>query len=50
MKKRYLEVKKCLQMIEESLEKQGFRYHIQAKHLYHDREEITVHIAVKALD
>ncbi|EGP01745.1 putative 23S rRNA C2498 ribose 2'-O-ribose methyltransferase [Pasteurella multocida subsp. gallicida str. Anand1_poultry] len=50
MKKRYLEVKKCLQMIEESLEKQGFRYHIQAKHLYHDREEITVHIAVQELD
>ncbi|XWY20194.1 23S rRNA (cytidine(2498)-2'-O)-methyltransferase RlmM [Bisgaard Taxon 45] len=50
MKKRYLEVKKCLQMIAESLEKQGFRYRIQAKHLYHDREEITVHIAVKPQD
>lgn len=47
MKKRYLEVQKCLQQIEDELAKHELSYQIQAKHLYHDREEITVHIAVK---
>ncbi|MFD1805745.1 23S rRNA (cytidine(2498)-2'-O)-methyltransferase RlmM [Pasteurella oralis] len=47
MKKRYLEVQKCLQYLEDELMKQGMSYQIQAKHLYHDREEVTVHIAVK---
>ncbi|WP_419856509.1 23S rRNA (cytidine(2498)-2'-O)-methyltransferase RlmM [Actinobacillus pleuropneumoniae] len=46
MKKRYQEVQLCLAYLEEELEKQGFWFKIQAKHLYHDREEITVHIAV----
>ncbi|KAE9539261.1 23S rRNA (cytidine(2498)-2'-O)-methyltransferase RlmM [Ursidibacter maritimus] len=46
MKKRYQEVKLCLNYLEEELTKQGFWFNIQAKHLYHDREEITVHIAV----
>lgn len=46
MKKRYQEVQRCLAYLEETLEKQGFWFKIQAKHLYHDREEITVHIAV----
>lgn len=47
MKKRYQEVQLCLQYLEEELEKAGFWFNIQAKHLYHDREEITVHIAVR---
>ncbi|MXN87661.1 23S rRNA (cytidine(2498)-2'-O)-methyltransferase RlmM [Pasteurella canis] len=47
MKKRYLEVQKCLQYLEEQLIKHSINYQIQAKHLYHDREEVTVHIAVK---
>lgn len=47
MKKRYQEVKLCLDFLADSLEKQGLKYHIQAKHLYHDREEITVHIQLK---
>ncbi|SEP93531.1 23S rRNA (cytidine(2498)-2'-O)-methyltransferase RlmM [Basfia succiniciproducens] len=47
MKKRYAEVQNCLQLITNELDKAGFKYHIQAKHLYHDREEITVHISVK---
>lgn len=46
MKKRYQEVQLCLNFLEETLAKQGFWTNIQAKHLYHDREEITVHIAV----
>ena len=46
MKKRYQEVQLCLDYLEEELTKQGFWFKIQAKHLYHDREEITVHVAV----
>ena len=46
MKKRYQEVQLCLNYLEEELTKQGFWFKIQAKHLYHDREEITVHVAV----
>ncbi|WP_150539731.1 23S rRNA (cytidine(2498)-2'-O)-methyltransferase RlmM [Actinobacillus vicugnae] len=46
MKKRYQEVQHCLAYLEEELAKQGFWFKIQAKHLYHDREEITVHIAI----
>lgn len=47
MKKRYQEVKLCLDFLADSLKKQGHTFHIQAKHLYHDREEITVHIQLK---
>lgn len=46
MKKRYQEVQLCLNYLKEELTKQGFWFKIQAKHLYHDREEITVHVAV----
>lgn len=46
MKKRYQEVQLCLNYLEEELTKQGFWFKIQAKHLYHDREEITVYVAV----
>ena len=46
MKKRYQEVQLCLNYLEEELTKQGLWFNIQAKHLYHDREEITVHVAV----
>lgn len=46
MKKRYQEVKLCLAFLQDELTKQGLWFTIQAKHLYHDREEITVHIAV----
>ncbi|ACA31557.1 23S rRNA (cytidine(2498)-2'-O)-methyltransferase RlmM [Histophilus somni] len=44
MKKRYFEVKRCLQQIKERLNEQHISFQIQAKHLYHDREEITVYI------
>lgn len=47
MKKRYQEVKLCLEWLETALLREGLTFEIQAKHLYHDREEITVHIRLK---
>ncbi|MFC0309646.1 23S rRNA (cytidine(2498)-2'-O)-methyltransferase RlmM [Gallibacterium trehalosifermentans] len=47
MKKRYIEVQKCLFLIEQRLIDADLDYQMQAKHLYHDREEITVHIRLK---
>lgn len=44
MKQRYQEAKQDLQLIKEMLEEAGYSYELQAKHLYHDREEITVHL------
>lgn len=44
MKKRYETVKEILADFENSLQQAGIRYQLQAKHLYHDREEVTVHI------
>lgn len=48
MKKRYLEVQQCLQQLEDTLAKHHLRALIQAKHLYHDREEITVHLRIQS--
>ncbi|SMB80393.1 23S rRNA (cytidine2498-2'-O)-methyltransferase [Pasteurella testudinis DSM 23072] len=47
MKKRYQEVRLCLQKLSDDLNKQGLGFEMQAKHLYHDREEITVHVRIK---
>ena len=47
MKKRYQEVMQCLETLSDKLTAQNLRFTLQAKHLYHDREEITVHIALK---
>lgn len=44
MKKRYAEVQQCLQFIADKLSQQGLKFQLQAKHLYHDREEITVYL------
>lgn len=44
MKKRYETVQEVLQEFEGSLQQAGLRYELQAKHLYHDREEVTVHV------
>lgn len=44
MKQRYQEAMEDLQLIHEMLEEAGYSYQLQAKHLYHDREEITVHL------
>lgn len=46
MKKRYFEVQQCIQLIEQQLTKNGLKFKLQAKHLYHDREEITLHIVL----
>ncbi|AUJ69157.1 23S rRNA (cytidine(2498)-2'-O)-methyltransferase RlmM [Pseudoalteromonas sp. NC201] len=46
MKKRFDSVYECLTLIHEELQKYNVDYEIQAKHLYHDREEVTVHINV----
>ncbi|NRA59649.1 MAG: 23S rRNA (cytidine(2498)-2'-O)-methyltransferase RlmM [Psychrobium sp.] len=46
MKKRHLEVQKCLEHIQARLRKAGMRYELQCKHLYHDREEVTVAIQI----
>ena len=42
MKKRLASVQECLALLEQSLKQAGIDYRIQAKQLYHDREEITV--------
>lgn len=47
MKKRYQEVVQCFELITGQLDQHGLRYEIQYKHLYHDREEITVCVMIK---
>ena len=42
MKKRLQEVNDCLELIHQQLNEANIPHQIQAKHLYHDREEITV--------
>ena len=42
MKKRLAAVQECLALLEEKLTVANIEHTIQAKHLYHDREEITV--------
>ncbi|QCR35172.1 23S rRNA (cytidine(2498)-2'-O)-methyltransferase RlmM [Nissabacter sp. SGAir0207] len=44
MKKRYEEVSQNLQLIKARLDEQGINSEIHAKQLYHDREEVTVHV------
>ncbi|MDW8845662.1 23S rRNA (cytidine(2498)-2'-O)-methyltransferase RlmM [Erwinia sp. MMLR14_017] len=44
MKKRFEEVSQNLAMIDEKLKANGINAQIQARQLYHDREEVTVHI------
>ncbi len=45
MKKRWQEVKRCLDLIHEALAEAGMEYECQVKQLYHDREEVTVYLA-----
>ncbi|WP_423187185.1 23S rRNA (cytidine(2498)-2'-O)-methyltransferase RlmM [Alishewanella sp. d11] len=47
MKRRYETVKEVLADFEQRLQQAGFHYELQAKHLYHDREEVTVHVRSK---
>lgn len=44
MKRRYESVCESMAIIDTVLTEQGIHYQIQAKHLYHDREEVTVHL------
>lgn len=44
MKKRYEEVKQNLQWLNDELINNQINVQIQAKHLFHDREEVTVHV------
>ncbi len=41
-KKRYDEVQLCLDIVRDALGASGREVEVRAKHLYHDREEITV--------
>jgi 23S rRNA (cytidine2498-2'-O)-methyltransferase len=47
MKKRYQEVDQCLEFVQSELKQAGLSYSLQAKHLYHDREEVTVCIITR---
>ncbi|MCE8001220.1 23S rRNA (cytidine(2498)-2'-O)-methyltransferase RlmM [Billgrantia ethanolica] len=44
MKRRWEEVQRCLALLEEALEDAGVRATLRCRHLYHDREEVTVHV------
>ena len=44
MKKRYQEVRQCLDLIEQKCQEADINVEVSAKHLYHDREEITCHV------
>ncbi|MCX8650603.1 23S rRNA (cytidine(2498)-2'-O)-methyltransferase RlmM [Gilliamella sp. B2776] len=44
MKKRYEEVKQNIKLLNDELNNNQINVQIQAKQLYHDREEITVHV------
>lgn len=45
MKKRVDALHEALASVREVLDKKGFKYRLQAKQLYHDREEVTVFLA-----
>ncbi len=44
MKRRYATASECLRRLRDSLAGAGPRGTVQARHLYHDREEVTVHV------
>jgi len=44
MKKRWDEVTRCLTTLEEALATAGVGATIRCRHLYHDREEVTVYV------
>lgn len=45
MKKRYDEVMRCAEAIEQTLSRSGVRHALRLKQLYHDREEVTGYLA-----
>lgn len=44
MKKRLLEARRCLDTLSRDLRQAGIDHVIRAKHLYHDRDELTVYV------
>ncbi|MCC5882407.1 MAG: 23S rRNA (cytidine(2498)-2'-O)-methyltransferase RlmM [Halomonas sp.] len=44
MKRRWEEVERCLALLDEALQGAGVRATLRCRHLYHDREEVTVHV------
>lgn len=44
MKKRWAEVRRCLERLESELAAHRVAATLRCKHLYHDREEVTVHV------
>jgi 23S rRNA (cytidine2498-2'-O)-methyltransferase len=47
MKKRVAALGDALDSIRTALNKKGLRYQLEAKQLYHDREEVTIYMARK---
>jgi 23S rRNA (cytidine2498-2'-O)-methyltransferase len=47
MKQRFAEVEACLEQLQTHLEQAGLSFKLEAKHLYHDREEITVYLELR---
>ncbi|MDI5889577.1 23S rRNA (cytidine(2498)-2'-O)-methyltransferase RlmM [Halomonas rhizosphaerae] len=46
MKRRWEEVSRCLSGLESALAEAGVRAEVACRHLYHDREEVTVHVRI----
>ncbi|MDR3426658.1 23S rRNA (cytidine(2498)-2'-O)-methyltransferase RlmM [Silvimonas sp.] len=44
MKKRWAEIERCFELIDQAMGAAHVRYSLTAKHLYHDREEITCYL------
>lgn len=49
MKKRYESVTEAFAVIDQVMSKANVSYYLQARHLYHDREEITVHLCLDTI-
>ncbi|MFQ3788477.1 23S rRNA (cytidine(2498)-2'-O)-methyltransferase RlmM [Halomonas sp. A29] len=47
MKRRWEEVARCLALLEEALHDAGIRAELRCRQLYHDREEVTVHVRLQ---
>lgn len=45
MKKRWNELQRCMEIIDDALGGAGIRYQFRARHLYHDREEVTCYLS-----
>ena len=47
MKRRWEEVERCLAQLEDALADAGVRAMLRCRHLYHGREEVTVHVRLR---